>query len=101
MDIASAADTVDLGSITALVKPKLEKSLYLHPASRLNISNKVGSVKLSPRMVDRWANDSLSKKKSTIFSLSVYNLVNKNAVTSNLHKKFSKCVAWSVVNVNF
>ena len=53
VDKASAVDTVDLDSITALVKPKLEKSLYLHPASRLNISNEMGSVKLSPRVVDR------------------------------------------------
>ena len=52
----SAADIVDLGSITALVKPKLDESVYLHPASRLNISNEMGSVKLSPRVVDRWAN---------------------------------------------
>ena len=59
MDKASATDTVDLGSITALVKPKLEKSLYLHPVSQLNISNKMDSVKLSPRVVDRRANDSL------------------------------------------
>ena len=59
MDKASAADTVDLGSITALVKPKLDESLYLHSASRLNISNKVSSVKLSPRVVDKWAKDSL------------------------------------------
>ena len=28
VDKASAADTVDLGSVTGLVKPKLEKSLY-------------------------------------------------------------------------
>ena len=55
----SATDTVDLGSIIALVKPKLEKSLYLHPVSQLNISNKMDSVKLSPRVVDRQANDSL------------------------------------------
>ena len=50
----SAADIVDLGSITGLVKLGLEKSLYSHPASRLDISNKMGSVKLSPYMVDRW-----------------------------------------------
>ena len=31
VDKASSADTVDLGSITGLVKPKLEKSLYSHP----------------------------------------------------------------------
>ena len=67
MDKASAVDTVDLGSILALVKPKLEKSLYLHPAYRLNISNKVGSVKLSPRVVDSWANDSLFKKNVQFF----------------------------------
>ena len=58
-DKASAVDTVDLDSISALVKPKLEKSLYLHPASRLNISKRVSIVKLSPHVVDRWANDSL------------------------------------------
>ena len=38
---ASAADIVDLSSITSLVKSKLEKSLYLHQASRLDISNKI------------------------------------------------------------
>ena len=64
---ASAADTIDLGSITGLVKPKLEKSLYLHPASLLHISNKMGSVKLSPCVVDRWANDSLFSKNERLF----------------------------------
>ena len=55
MDKASAADAEDIGSITGLVKPKLEKSLYLHPAFWPDISNKMGSVKLSPCVVDRWA----------------------------------------------
>ena len=67
MDKASAADTVNLGSITGLVKPKLEKSLYLHAASRLDISNEMGSVKLSPCVVDRWANDSLFSKNKEFF----------------------------------
>ena len=58
----SAADTVNMSSITGLVKPKLEKSLYLHPASRLDISNNIGNVKLSPCVVDRGANDSLFSK---------------------------------------
>ena len=62
MDKVSAADIVDLASITGLVQLKLEKSLYLHPAFRLNISNKMGRVKLSPRVVDKWANDSLFSK---------------------------------------
>ena len=62
MDKASAADTVDLGSITDLVKPKLENSLYSNPASQLNINNKIGRVKLSPCVIDWWANDSLSSK---------------------------------------
>ena len=53
VDKVSAADTVDLGSITGLVKPKLQKNLYSHLASRVDISNKMGSVKLSPCMVDR------------------------------------------------
>ena len=68
---ASAADTVDLGSITVLVKPKLKKSLHLHPASRLDISNKVGSVKLSPCVVDRSANDSLSQIMSDFFAVCI------------------------------
>ena len=63
----SVADTVDLGSIIGLVKPKLEKSLYSHPASRLNISNKMVSVKLSLFVVDRWANDSLFSKNKQFF----------------------------------
>ena len=67
VDKASAADTVDLGSITDLVKPKLEKSLYSHPASRLGISNKMSSVKLSLCVVDRWANDSLFSKNKQFF----------------------------------
>ena len=67
MDKASAADTVDLGSIAGLVKPKLEKSLYLHLASRPDISNKMGSVKLSPSVVDNWANDSLFSKNERFF----------------------------------
>ena len=45
---ASAADTVDFDWITGLVKPKLEKSLYSHPASRLDISNKMDRVNFSP-----------------------------------------------------
>ena len=68
MDKASAADTIDLGSITGLVIPKLEKSLYSHPASRLDSSNEMGGVKLSP--------------------LSVDNLANKNVITLNLRKNF-------------
>ena len=52
VDKASAADTMDLGSITGLVKPKLENNLYSHSASRLNINNKMGSVKLSPCVVN-------------------------------------------------
>ena len=59
---ASAVDTVDLGSIIGLVKPKLEKSFYSHPAYRLDISNKMGKVTVSPCVVDRWANDSLFSK---------------------------------------
>ena len=67
VDKASAADTVDLDSITGLLKPKLEKSLYSHPASRLNISNNLGSVKLSLCVVDWWANDSLFSKNEQFF----------------------------------
>ena len=67
MDKASAADIVDLGSITGLVRPKLKKSFYSHPASRLDISNKMGSVKFSPRVVDKWANDSLFSKNEQFF----------------------------------
>ena len=67
MDKAWAADTVDLGSITGLVKPKLEKSLYSHPASRLNINNKMGRVKLSLCVVDRWANDGVFSKNKQFF----------------------------------
>ena len=67
MDKASATDTVDLGSITGLVKLKLENSLCLHPASWLDISDKMGSVKLSPCVVDRWANDSLFSKNDRFF----------------------------------
>ena len=96
MDKAFAADTVDLGSITALVKPKLEKSLYLHSASRLNISNKVGKCEAFTAYGRQVGKRQPFLQKSTIFSLSVYNLVNKNAITSNLRKKLSKCVAWSV-----
>ena len=66
-DKASAANTVDLGSITGLVKPKLEKSLFSHPASRSNFSNKMGSVKLSLCVVDRWANNSLFSKNERFF----------------------------------
>ena len=91
---ASAFDTVDLGSITGLVIPKLEKSLYSHPASRLNISNKIGRVKLVGKR-------QTFLEKLTIFSLSVDNLVNKNAITSNLRKKLPKCVGRIVVNVDF
>ena len=46
MDKASAADTVDLGSITGLVKPKLENNLYSHPASQLNIFTKNGQYEV-------------------------------------------------------
>ena len=46
MDKASAADTVDLGSITGLVKPKLENNLYSHPASRLNTFTKNGQCQV-------------------------------------------------------
>ena len=70
VDKASAANTVDFGSITDLVKPKLEKSLYSHPASRLDISNKMGSEKLSLCVVDRWANDSLLSKNEHFFAVS-------------------------------
>ena len=64
----SANDIVGLGSIKGLVKLKLEKSLYSHPASRLDISYKMGRVKLSPCVVDRWANNSLSRKMNNFFS---------------------------------
>ena len=64
---ASAADIVDLGSITGLVKPKLEKNLYSHLASLLDISNKMGSVKFSQGVVDKWANDSLFSKNEQFF----------------------------------
>ena len=67
VDKSSAANTVDLGSITGLVAPKFEKSLHFHPASRLDTSNKIGSVKLSPSGVDRWANDSLFSKNERFF----------------------------------
>ena len=67
VDKASAADTVDLDSITGLVKSKLENSLCSHPASRLNIYNKMGSVKFSPCEVNRWANDSLFSKNERFF----------------------------------
>ena len=67
MDKESAADSIDLGSITGLVKPKLEKSFYLHPASQLDISNETGSEKLSSCVVDRWANDSLFSKNERFF----------------------------------
>ena len=63
----SVADTVDLGSITCQVKPKLENSLYSHPAYRLDISNKIGILKLSPCVVDRWANDILFSKNELFF----------------------------------
>ena len=58
----SVADIVDLGSITGLDKLKLEKSSYSHPASQLDISNKMGSVKLSPCVVDQRANNRLFSK---------------------------------------
>ena len=101
MNKASAADTVDMGSITGLVKPKVEKSLYSHPASRLGISNKMDSVKLSLCVVDRWANDSLLSKNEQFFRCLLDNLVNKDAITTNLRKKLSKCVERTVENVNF
>ena len=63
MDKESAADIIDLGSISGLVKPKLEKSLNSHPTSWLNISNKIGSVKLSLCVVDRWADSRFSKNE--------------------------------------
>ena len=63
----SAADIVDLGWITSLFRPKLEKTLYVHSASRPDISNKMSSVKLSPCMVDRWVNDSLFSKNEQFF----------------------------------
>ena len=66
VDKAFAADTIKLGSITGLVKPKLENSLYLDLASRLNINNKMGSVKLSPCVVDRWANAAFSRKMNDL-----------------------------------
>ena len=37
IDEASAVDTEDFGSITGLVKPKLEKSFYSHPHLRFNM----------------------------------------------------------------
>ena len=64
---ASTADTVDLSSISGLVKLKLENSLYSHPASQLNINYKTGSVKLSPCVVDWWASDSLVSKNERFF----------------------------------
>ena len=69
VDRASAVDTVDLGSTIGLVKPKLEKSLYSHPASRLDISNKMGSVKLSPCVEDKWANDNFFSKNERFFAV--------------------------------
>ena len=42
-----------------------------------------------------------SNYRNEIFSLSVDNLVNKNAITSNLRNKLSKCVGRSVANVKF
>ena len=65
----SAGDIVDLGLIIGLVKLKLEKSLYSHPASRIDITNKMGSVKLSPRVVDRWANHGLFSKMNNFFAV--------------------------------
>ena len=67
VDEATAADTVGLGSIIGLVKPKLQKSLNSHPASRLDISNKTDSVNLSPCVVDKWVNDSLFSKNKRFF----------------------------------
>ena len=100
MDKASAADTVDLGLIIVLVTPKLEKNLYLHTASRLNISNKMGSVNLSPRVVDRWVNDSLSRKMNNFFAVCIQ--LNKYKCNYfEVTKKLSKCAARSVRNVNF
>ena len=101
MDKAFAADTVDMGSITGLVKPKLERILHSHPGSRLDISNKMGSVKLSPTVVDTWANNNRLSKNLRCFSPSVDNLVNKNAITANLRKKLLKYVEQSIVNANF
>ena len=69
VDKASAADTVDLGLITGLVKPKLEKSLKSHPASTLDISNKMGSVKISPCVGDRWARTAFSRKTNNFFAV--------------------------------
>ena len=67
VDKAFSADTVNLGSITGLIKLKYENSWYLYPASRLNINNKMRSVKLSPCVVARWANDSLFSKNERFF----------------------------------
>ena len=67
VDKASFADTEDFSTITGLVKPKLENSLYLLPTCRLDISNKMGSVKLSPCVVDRWTNDILFSKNERFF----------------------------------
>ena len=92
VDKASAGDTVDLGSNTGLVKPKLEKSLYSHLASRLDISIKMGSLKLSSCMIDWWPHDSLFSKNERFFLLFVDNLVNKNAITSYLRKELSNGV---------
>ena len=69
VDKASAADTVDFGSITGLVKPKLEKSLYSYPASRLNISNEMGSVKLSLCVVGRWRTTAFCQKMNNFFTV--------------------------------
>ena len=69
MDKAFTADTVDLGSITGLVKPKLENSLHSNPTSRIDISNGMGSVKLSQSVVDKWANDSLFLKNKRFFAV--------------------------------
>ena len=60
----------------------------------------MGHVKLSPCVVEGGQTTAFSRKMNN-FSLSVDNLVNKNALTSNLRKKLSKCFGRSVMNVNF
>ena len=101
VDKTSAADIVGLCSITGLVKPKLEKSLNSHPASRLDISNKMGSVKLSLCVVDRSANDSLFSKNERFFRCLLTTWYIKIQLLRTYEKKLSKCVGRSVVNVNF
>ena len=69
VDKASAGNIIELSSIIGLAQPKLEKSLYSHPSSRLDISNKMNCVKLSPCLVDTWTNDSLFSKNEQFFAV--------------------------------